>query len=225
MKSILVLFFIVAFGSGCVVETVVRRDVYVPAPVEVEMVPEIIYEERVYYTPPILVTYPYDYFYYIRDGMYVNIVFVDRLGHRRIEHWNHGGARMTHTRISDWHRNYRVPRSALVQHQQRTRPAERAITPHRPGAAHAAPPPAVQRPDTKTHTAPPAVQHPNPTAPHSQPPAPTLHPPSARPPQTPAIKQPPTRQSPAPVMRQPAQPSRVPAKKAAPPGGQKKEKQ
>lgn len=81
----------------------------------------IVYGEPCYYTPPIAVTFAFDYFTYEPDGPYVDIVFWKN-GHRyRHEPWHDHGRRITAENIhsKEWHN--RVRGSELSRHREKLR--------------------------------------------------------------------------------------------------------
>ena len=112
-----------------------------------EPVPEIAFNEPVYYPPPMMVGYPYDSWMYVPNGAFVDLVFIDSLGVRHVEPWHYAGVRMTSAHLPVWHQSYRVPRAALIQHNEKLR--EYAIK--HPGVVKHPPGPALK----------PAVYHPN----------------------------------------------------------------
>lgn len=158
MKKIHIGFLLFAFAlSGCMVS--VRPDVPVapaappPPPPEVvetpmasvevveqEPAPEIVFNEPVYYPPPLVVRYTYDHWMYVVNGPFVDIVFIDHHGIRHVEHWRQGGARMTLAHLPEWHRSYHVPGGALQIHNERLR--EYAI--RHPGSVRHPPAPAIR---------------------------------------------------------------------------------
>lgn len=83
-------------------------------------VPEVAYNEPQYYTPPVAVAYQYDYFMYVPNGVNVDIVFVDRYGHRHVEYWRGtDGRRMSMAHMHGWHRNYyRSHRAEMARHER-----------------------------------------------------------------------------------------------------------
>jgi hypothetical protein len=88
------------------------------AHVSVTIAPPIIINEPVYYTPPIVVAYPYNYFFYTTDPSgYVNIVFVDANNRRHYENWYVNGARMRHDRLDAWRRNYKINAREYDRHR------------------------------------------------------------------------------------------------------------
>jgi hypothetical protein len=70
--------------------------------------PPVVYQEPVYYPPPIPVSYPYKYYYYVPNGPYVDIVIIDSYGHKRVHQWHENGRRMRGDRFDDWQRHHKV---------------------------------------------------------------------------------------------------------------------
>ena len=115
--------------SGCVVAPVAEtgqpyqepyQQSYQQPVAEEEMVEvPVVYGEPVYYPPPIVVRYTYDYYTYENMGGYVNIVFW-RNGHRfRNEPWYDRGGRMRIERMREWQRAHRVRAREFEHHRER----------------------------------------------------------------------------------------------------------
>jgi hypothetical protein len=130
MKKMHIGFLLFAFAlPGCMVSIRPDAPVAVPAPtpglpvevVEQEPAPEIVFNEPVYYPPPLVVRYTYDHWMYVVNGPFVDIVFIDHYRVRHVEHWRQGGARMTLAHLPEWHRSYHVPRRDLQIHNERLR--------------------------------------------------------------------------------------------------------
>jgi hypothetical protein len=112
------------FLQGCVIAPPRYNVVSSPAgDEEYDEYAEIAYEQ-VYYTepPPIIVGYPYRHWMYVRNGDFVDVIFVDYDGHQHIEHWNHGG-RMTYDRAAGWHREQR--RKIVAEKRQKSHMSDR----------------------------------------------------------------------------------------------------
>jgi hypothetical protein len=148
MKKMHIGFLLFAFAlPSCVVSIGPDAPLAVPAPtpapplavVEQEPAPEIVFNEPVYYPPPLVVRYRYDHWMYVVNGPFVDIVFVDYYGVRHVEHWHQGGARMTLAHLPEWHRFHRVPRKDLQIHKERLN--EYAI--RHPGSANHPPAPSI----------------------------------------------------------------------------------
>lgn len=78
----------------------------------------VIYGEPVYYPPPFVVRYTYDYYTYENVGGYVNIVFW-RNGHRfRNEPWYDHGRRMRIEHMREWEHNHRIPVRDFEHHRK-----------------------------------------------------------------------------------------------------------
>jgi len=81
----------------------------------------IVYGQPFYYTPPVIVQYPYDYFTYEIVGAYIDIVFW-RNGHRyRNERWYEHGKRVFATDIRSNQIHYRISASELARHREMLR--------------------------------------------------------------------------------------------------------
>jgi hypothetical protein len=81
----------------------------------------IVYGQPIYYTPPIIVQYPYDYFTYEIVGTYIDIVFW-RNGHRyHNENWYEHGIRVSATNINSNQIHYRISPAELAKHREMLR--------------------------------------------------------------------------------------------------------
>jgi hypothetical protein len=79
----------------------------------------IAYGRPFYYTPPVIVQYPYDYFTYELVGAYIDIVFW-RNGHRyRNEHWYEHGRRVGATDLRSNQLHYRISAAELASHREK----------------------------------------------------------------------------------------------------------
>jgi hypothetical protein len=81
----------------------------------------IVYGQPIYFTPPIIVLYPYDYFTYEIAGAYIDIVFWKN-GHRvHSEHWYEHGQRVSAADISSNRIHYRISAAELAKHREMSR--------------------------------------------------------------------------------------------------------
>ena len=148
MKKMHISFFLFAFAlSGCMVSLRPADPVAVPAApvapaevVEQDAAPEIVFNEPVYYPPPLVAGFTYDHWMYVPNGPFIDIVFIDHYGVRHVEPWRHAVARMTLAHLPEWHRSYHVPRRDLQLHNERLR--EYAIK--HPGSVKHPPGPAIK---------------------------------------------------------------------------------
>ena len=94
------------YGSG-------YDDEYVDVP--------IVYGEPYYFAPPIVVTYPYDYYTYEMVGGFVDIVFW-RGGHRyRHERWHDNGRLVSDADMRSRQRHQRIRGSEFNQYREKLR--------------------------------------------------------------------------------------------------------
>lgn len=81
----------------------------------------IVYGEPYYVSPPIVVTYPYDYYTYEMVGGFVDIVFW-RGGHRyRHERWHHNGRSVSDADIRSRRLHQRIRGSEFNQYREKLR--------------------------------------------------------------------------------------------------------
>ena len=128
MKKIVGALVIPAFMvvSGCVVAPV-HEDPWGAPPPPPMVVPQntvhvpVVYGEPCYYSPPMTVSYVYDYFTYENVGAYVNIVFWRNGSRYRSEPWYNNGRRMDHGRVQEWQRNHRIPAQQFERHRESLR--------------------------------------------------------------------------------------------------------
>ena len=81
----------------------------------------IVYGQPIYYTPPIIVQYPYDYFTYEIVGAYIDIVFWRNGHHFHNEHWYEHGQRVSAADISSNQIHYRISATELAKHREMSR--------------------------------------------------------------------------------------------------------
>ena len=112
--------------SGCVIAPVSEDPWGAPPPPPPVMshnmvqVP-VVYGEPCYYSPPVTVSYVYDYFTYENTGAYVNIVFWKNGSRYRSEPWYNNGRRMDHGHVQEWQRNHRIPAQQFERHRESLR--------------------------------------------------------------------------------------------------------
>jgi hypothetical protein len=115
--------------SGCVVVPVAetgqpyqepyQQSYQQPAAEEETVEVPVVYGEPVYYPPPIVVRYTYDYYTYENVGGYVNIVFW-RNGHRfHNEPWYDHGRRMRIEHMHEWQHDHRIRAREFEHHRER----------------------------------------------------------------------------------------------------------
>jgi hypothetical protein len=123
MKKLLLLAIAAASMFACVPLEPGPYDPYAsPYDASPEYYPPVAYEEPVYYPPPIPVSYPYNYFYYVPNGPYVDIVIVDRVGRRHVHHWNENGRRMKADQFHDWQRHHKYRKKDYPHHDKYGKP-------------------------------------------------------------------------------------------------------
>ena len=81
----------------------------------------IVYGQPIYYAPPIIVQYPYDYFTYEIAGSYIDIVFWRNGHHFHNEHWYEHGQRVSAADINSNRIHYRVSATELARHREMLR--------------------------------------------------------------------------------------------------------
>ena len=81
----------------------------------------IVYGQPIYYAPPIIVQYPYDYFTYEIAGSYIDIVFWRNGHHFHNEHWYEHGQRVSAADINSNRIHYRVSATELAKHREMSR--------------------------------------------------------------------------------------------------------
>ena len=78
----------------------------------------IVYGQPFYYTPPVIVQYPYDYFTYDIIGAYIDIVFWRNGNRYRNERWYEHGRRVCTTDIRSNQIHYRISAAELARHRE-----------------------------------------------------------------------------------------------------------
>lgn len=112
---------VACFLQGCIVAPP-------GAPVDEAPGERIVYGQTYYMEPPVVVAYPYSHWMYMRNGPYVDVVFIDHAGVRHVERWAHNGVRVTPVRAVVLHREvYR--KTVVIEKRDPRKPP----TPGKPG--------------------------------------------------------------------------------------------
>lgn len=127
----------------------------------------IVYGQPMYYSPPIYVSFYYDYFTYEPVGPYVDIVFWS--GGKRFRHhtWHEKGRRITAADIRSTRPHYRIPgsefrkhRESLKRHHNITHPDSYYGLKKSPKPVQTTPPQTDRRPQMERTPSQPAQQKP-----------------------------------------------------------------